>query len=338
MSFRPFCSRYCQTALVAVLCLGPGAVLRAADPVGTNAPAATNEVTTPVEKTFLQTIGSHFFKPNPALVKSPFNSMTALPAPAPLPRQSLPLNNRRDTLDPQKDWRFAPSDQIAEKFIAQEVLKLKDYDVDDNATGPAAELARFYQRLLRGDNETNRMHSVDADGRRTDGTSDEPNGPGTKSSASDGSVKDYFKSEGDTLHASSLGDLLGLSKPETPEDIRMRKEQQAQMESFRRLLGLPSPPAPAASGLSEPLTGPLSEPAESFSPRPAYSVPGTRPVIGASTPLNSSFAPSALGGLASQPGGSSPVASPSLAPVLAPSTPARSAPVSLNIAPGRRNF
>jgi hypothetical protein len=334
MSFRSFYSKRRQTIVAIALCAMPAVMLRASDLVATNASAATNDVVTPVEKTFLQSLGSHFFKPNPASVKSPFNSMTALPAPAPLPQQPQLPRNRSESLDPQKDWRFAPSDQIAERFIAQEVLKLKNYDVDDNATGSAAELARFYQRVLRGNMPTNHARAYDPSGRRIDGEGEEANGYGTKPG---GSVKDLLTPGADALHAGSLGDLLGFSKSETPEELRARKEQRLQIEEFKRMLGMPAQPYPPVASVLESPPGPLSEPARSFSPRPAYSTPASHAVMGASTPLNS-FAPSAVqGGLSSQSSLASPV-SPSLAPVLAPSTATRSTPAPLNVTPGRRNF
>jgi hypothetical protein len=330
MSFRPYHPdrRFAWSTLFLSLALS--VTLMAADTPATNGPSTitTNAETIekPPEKTFLQVIGSHLFKNRPP-AKGPLDSLTALPAPPPPPTAEVLINPRKpsNSLDPAKSWQFAPPDQMAERYIAQEILKIKDYDPDENATGPEAETARFYRRLFHGNATTNRSNSFDGRGHDKTGDSDSSDDNGLDGRTGDkksGLLTDMLLSAPPAAPPLGLADVLARRAPETPEEIRAKKEQQAQIDQFRKIIDYDA-------------MSPLLSPSTPIAAMPSSGGNGTLPTTPGGMP-SGGFAASPL---PSMPGPNPNVGAPSLAPVLSPSSAARrSGPASLEVMPAQRKF
>jgi hypothetical protein len=266
MSSSVFHGRANAAGMILVLCGWTAGVVVAADPVPATGGSAAK---TPGETPGIAESSLDFSRPNFSDLKDrfpqrseTFDGLFSRPGsqsmpPVPLP-SLIPDKRTRQLLDDQKNWVFITPDDVIDKYMSQDFLRIPEFGPDGKERTSSSALERFYERLSRGRSVTNKPARYDLFGRQiqNDGQNDSESAQDLNSfngSANPFASMDDLSNPGlnpNSANRDALLDMMGLKNNRsrmTLEDTR--REQDAhdlQLEAFKKALDFQSTPAPEA--------------------------------------------------------------------------------------------
>lgn len=225
--------------------------------------------------------------PGPRRSWIPGDSQDAIaPSMMPPPSNQRLSAREKELLDRRRNWVFMTPDELMSGKEPGEMLGIKEYDKYGNEKEPMTAMERYYEHLLAPDRSsaTNQFGKTDSDSwdketnaltgaQQTDDKAHPFDSPFNNSPA-----QEVFRPMRPTSFSDVFGTSSGDNNPDDPETIRVRREQESHMDSFKQLWDM-GQPAGAASG-----------PAFGNSASSPSAFPSVQPVLGTATPSLSSSA------------------------------------------------
>ncbi len=269
----------------------------------------------------------NFGKPQSFLESSGRESHPEQMLPSPPPRRVD--RQTQDRLDLQRNWIFATPEELMRGPLSGNVLKPSGHNADGKESAPTTVMQRYYQRLTHTGDQANRspgsLKTTDTSGGEQAGKSDWSANPAANPlNALPASLRALIAPELNPGKPVSSGNFLPGTGGISPEQLRARREHEAQITEFKRIIDFEQPVTLTAAKIA-----PLSKPASfnsSILSVPSTQHPNASPA-GGTLYTGSSAAPKAP---------AAPVA-PTLAPALLAPTPTRQMPPPPFTAP-TRNF
>lgn len=250
MSFRPFNWEICRASVAGAFFLACIAISRGGDfqtqSTEISLSADSNQDTNTTQLQLGDSPSSQFFLPHaPNTFRMP-NRPANLPPPR--PQVTISSDKEKELLDRRKNWVFmTPEEMMGTDPESQKDSDSPDGKYDKNGQEKVTVMERYYQRLYDSDHEqktTNQLNKFDADSWTKTSSAFDPadnrQGIGPFNSTPDLGV---FQQ----THTGNSQGIFGGGRNVpalTPEEVRLKAEQDAHMESFKQLWNIDQPQTP----------------------------------------------------------------------------------------------